>query len=84
MDRNELEKRMTVHLRKCMLNKDDEINLNSHFENDLGMDSMGYIEFIASIEDEFGINFSADEIRIVKTFDNAINLVTNKLTNNCN
>ena len=45
------------------------------------IDSMGMIQFIAVIEDEFGISFSDDELAEpdIKVVGKLINMVVNKL-----
>ena len=36
----------------------DKVSLDSHFINDLGLDSLDHVEVIMAIEDEFGFEIS--------------------------
>ncbi|XP_018561163.1 acyl carrier protein, mitochondrial isoform X2 [Anoplophora glabripennis] len=48
----------------------DKLNLNSHFINDLGLDSLDHVEVIMAIEDEFGFEIpDADAEKLLKPAD---------------
>ena len=44
------------------LEDDKQIQLNSHIMNDLGADSLGSVEIIMCMEDEFGITIPDEKI----------------------
>ncbi len=52
-----------------------DIKPTSHLEDDLGLDSLGMIETIMSIEQEFEIEISDSEIDALTTFDDLCALV---------
>ena len=46
-----------VHIENCLLfytNDFFQVALESHFINDLGLDSLDHVEVIMAVEDEFG------------------------------
>ncbi|KAG5890778.1 hypothetical protein JTB14_016514 [Gonioctena quinquepunctata] len=48
----------------------DKLTLNSHFINDLGLDSLDHVEVIMAIEDEFGFEIpDADAEKLLKPAD---------------
>jgi len=48
----------------------DKLKLESHFANDLGLDSLDHVEVIMAIEDEFGFEIpDADAERLMRPAD---------------
>merc|ERR1712212_49824 len=45
----------------------DQVALESHFINDLGLDSLGHVEVIMAIEDEFGFEIPDDHAERLMT-----------------
>lgn len=60
---------------------DDTDIMNLNYVEEGYIDSLGLIQFIAVIEDEFGIEFSDDDLASedVKVVGKIINLVTSKM-----
>ena len=52
-----------------------EIKPEDNLLGDLGFDSLDYIEIAMSIEDEFNIDISDDELEKINTVQDVINLV---------
>lgn len=53
----------------------DKINLNSSFQDDLGLDSLDLVEFALAVEDEFNINVPDKEITDIKTIGDVVKLI---------
>lgn len=51
----------------------------SHFKNDLGMDSFGAIEVMFEVEDKFSINVNEKDLLNIKTVQDMINYIVDKL-----
>lgn len=59
--------------------REDEITLNSSFNEDLGADSLEQVELIMAFEDKFEIEIPDDEVEGIKTVGDAVNFITKKL-----
>lgn len=59
--------------------KEDAITPEASFTNDLGMDSLDLVDRIMVIEKEFDIKISDQEIDVITTVSNLIELVNIKL-----
>lgn len=57
----------------------DDIDLNADLTNDYQIDSIGLIEFIMALEDEFDVELPDDELQDLRTTQDVINLVESKL-----
>ncbi len=57
----------------------DRITLKADFLEDLEMDSLDVVEIIMSLEDEFGVEIPDDEIEGIKTVEDLVNYLANKL-----
>lgn len=58
--------------------KDKEV-LPTHQLKDLGMDSLDLVEFLMEIEEEFGIEFSNDEMVALKTVGDVYTVIESKI-----
>lgn len=57
----------------------DDIDLDANLANDLQIDSIGLIEFIMSIEEEFDITIEDEELQTLASTNDVINLVETKV-----
>lgn len=57
----------------------DRIADSANFEEDLDVDSLGVVELLMALEDEFGVKIPDDEAENIHTVGQAIDLVTTKL-----
>lgn len=63
-----------------VLNVDpNEITMNSTFMDDLGADSLDVFQVVMGIEEEFGIEISADKAEKISTVGEAVELIKNEL-----
>ena len=54
---------------------EDDITLNSDIVDDLGADSLDYIDLVMSIEDEFEIEVPDEAIEEIRTVDDAVKYI---------
>lgn len=57
----------------------DKIKDDAHFEEDLDVDSLGVVELLMALEDEFGVKIPDEEAESIMTVGQAIDLVYGKL-----
>ena len=57
----------------------DEIDINADLTNDYQIDSIGLIEFIMALEDEFNIEIADEELQELKSTKDVIELVESKV-----
>jgi NADH dehydrogenase (ubiquinone) 1 alpha/beta subcomplex 1 len=57
-----IEQRVLLVLRLCDKIDSNKLNVNSHFNKDLGLDSLDHVDMIIAMEDEFGMNLFANII----------------------
>ncbi|MFO7300062.1 MAG: acyl carrier protein [Actinomycetes bacterium] len=57
----------------------EKINDDAHFEEDLDVDSLGVVELLMALEDEFDIKIPDEEAESIMTVGQAIDLVHAKL-----
>lgn len=53
----------------------DEVKMNSHFINDLGVDSLMLAELIMLLEDEFKIRIPDEDAIKINTVEDAVNYI---------
>lgn len=57
----------------------EKINDEAHFEEDLDVDSLGVVELLMALEDEFGVKIPDEDAESIMTVGQAIDLVHGKL-----
>jgi acyl carrier protein len=57
----------------------DKIRDDANFEEDLEVDSLGVVELLMALEDEFGVKIPDEEAEEIHTVGQAIDLVHSKL-----
>jgi acyl carrier protein len=57
----------------------DKIQADAHFEEDLDVDSLGVVELLMALEDEFDVKIPDEEAESIVTVGQAIDLVHKKL-----
>ena len=58
---------------------EDGFELNSHFVDDLGFDSLMVVEFIMEMEDKFDIEINDDETANIAYVKDALSLLEKKI-----
>lgn len=57
----------------------DDITMETSFEDDLSADSLDLFEIISELEDEYDIEFSADDTGKIKTIGDAVKFIEDAL-----
>lgn len=57
----------------------EKIKDDAHFEEDLDVDSLGVVELLMALEDEFGVKIPDEEAESIMTVGQAVDLVHTKL-----
>ena len=78
MDRQVLLDQMTEFLKEAMMGRVSEVKPDDDLARDVGLDSMGAVEFISMVEDEFNISVTGEELSNIKTLNGAADLVSKK------
>mgnify|MGYP001819969466 CR=1 FL=1 len=80
MDRNDIKAKMTEVLVAELGIAGDKITEQASFEEDLDVDSLGVVELLMAIEDNFGIEIPDEEAEQIGTVGQAIDLIEAKLS----
>lgn len=79
MDRTVISDRLTGVLVSELGLDAEKINDGAHFEEDLDVDSLGVVELLMALEDEFGVKIPDEEAESIMTVGQAVDLVHDKL-----
>ena len=79
MDRSEVEAKMTDLLVNELGLDRDKITMSATFEEDLEVDSLGVIELLMALEDNFGVAIPDEEAEAIGTVGAAVDVVMEKL-----
>ncbi len=79
MERNEVADRLSGVLVSELGLDATKIAEDAHFEEDLDVDSLGVVELLMALEDEFGVKIPDEEAESIMTVGQAIDVVYGKL-----
>lgn len=79
MEKTEIESRLRDVLVTELGLDAEKINSEANFETDLDVDSLGVVELLMAMEDEFGVKIPDDEAEHIHTVGAAVDLVYQKL-----
>ncbi|KAA3635591.1 MAG: acyl carrier protein [Armatimonadetes bacterium] len=79
MDRNDIESKMKELLVEELGLDEDKITMSATFEEDLEVDSLGVVELLMALEDNFGVQIPDEEAESLVTVGEAVDLVEKKL-----
>ena len=79
MERAEIESKMSELLVDELGLDADKITMDSRFEEDLEVDSLGVVELLMALEDNFGVQIPDEEAESLVTVGEAVDLVEQKL-----
>ena len=79
MDRTEIEAKRTDLLVDELGIERDDITAEAKFEEDLDVDSLGVVELLMALEDNFGVKIPDEEAEQITTVGEAVDLVELKL-----
>ena len=79
MERSEIETRLKDLLVSELGLEADKITMEANFEEDLEVDSLGVVELLMAMEDEFDVKIPDEEAEQIGTVGQAVDLVETKL-----
>ena len=79
MERSEIESKLKDLLVSELGLEADKISAEASFEEDLEVDSLGVVELLMAMEDEFGVKIPDEEAEQIGTVGQAVDLVETKL-----
>ena len=79
MDRAEVEKKLTGLLVDELGVEADRITMEATFEEDLEIDSLGVVELLMALEDNFDVKIPDEEAEKIGNVGQAVDLVMSKL-----
>ena len=79
MDRAEVEAKMTDLLVEELGLDREKISMSATFEEDLEVDSLGVVELLMALEDNFGVKIPDEEAEAIGTVGQAVDVVMSKL-----
>ena len=79
MERSEVEAKLTDLLVEELGLERDKITMEASFEEDLEVDSLGVVELLMALEDNFGVAIPDEEAERITTVGEAASVVMEKL-----
>lgn len=79
MERTEIESKLTDLLVDELGIERDDITPDAKFEEDLDVDSLGVVELLMALEDNFGVKIPDEEAEQITSVGEAVDLVEAKL-----
>lgn len=79
MERTEIEAKLTNLLVDELGLDRDDITMEAKFEEDLDVDSLGVVELLMALEDNFDVKIPDEEAEKITTVGEAADLVSQKL-----
>ncbi|GMQ94509.1 MAG: acyl carrier protein [Acidimicrobiia bacterium] len=79
MERAEIEAKLKDLLVEELGLDADKITMDAKFEEDLEVDSLGVVELLMALEDNFGVQIPDEEAESIGTVGQAVDLVEQKL-----
>jgi acyl carrier protein len=79
MDRDQVSERLKEVLVTELGLDADKIKEEASFEEDLEVDSLGVVELLMALEDEFGVKIPDEEAEDIRTVGQAVDMVHGKL-----
>jgi acyl carrier protein len=78
MEKQEVFLKVSDMIREVLMAKNLKIELENNLADDLGMDSLGAVELVNAVEDEFKITLNETEMQSIKTVNDAVKLILEK------
>jgi acyl carrier protein len=79
MERSEIESKMVDLLVGELGIEREKIEMSSKFEEDLEVDSLGVVELLMALEDNFDVNIPDEEAEKITTVSEAVDIVAGKV-----
>ncbi|KAL1921782.1 uncharacterized protein VTP21DRAFT_10424 [Calcarisporiella thermophila] len=78
LSQSDIEARILNLLKSYDKVDENKLNANSHFINDLGLDSLDTVEVMMAIEEEFSVEIPDKDADEIKTVEQAINYIAHR------
>lgn len=72
-----MEKKIISMIAEKLGKKEEDVKLESRLVEDLGADSLDFVELIMAFEDEFGISLPDEDVSKLKTIGNIVDYINN-------
>ncbi len=79
MERSDIESKMVDLLVEELGIEREKITMASKFEEDLEVDSLGVVELLMALEDNFDVNIPDEEAETITTVSEAVDVVSAKV-----
>ena len=79
MERSEIEAKLTDLLVEELGLDREKIKVEATFEEDLEVDSLGVVELLMALEDNFDLKIPDEEAETITTVGQAVDVIVNKL-----
>jgi acyl carrier protein len=79
MDRSEIQSKLVDLLVEELGLERDNITMEAKFEEDLEVDSLGVVELLMALEDNFDVKIPDDEAEKITTVGDAVDVVAGKV-----
>lgn len=79
MERAEIESKLTDLLVEELGLDRDKIEMDATFEEDLEVDSLGVVELLMALEDNFDVKIPDEEAEVITTVGEAVDVIVEKL-----
>ncbi|NND02264.1 MAG: acyl carrier protein [Acidimicrobiia bacterium] len=79
MERSAIEAKMVDLLVEELGIEREKITMASKFEEDLEVDSLGVVELLMALEDNFDVNIPDEEAETISTVSQAVDIVETKV-----
>ena len=79
MDRSEIETKLVDLLVEELGLERENITLQARFEEDLEVDSLGVVELLMALEDNFDVKIPVEEAEGITTVSEAVDVVAQKI-----
>lgn len=79
MNRGEIEAKVRAFLIEELEIDEDKIVPESRLKEDMGIDSLEVVDVVVLVEENFGFKLEAADFRTIKTFDEFLGVIENKM-----
>ncbi|MDE6147933.1 MAG: acyl carrier protein [Bacteroidales bacterium] len=79
MNRGEIEAKVRAFLIEELEIDEDKIFPESRLKEDMGIDSLEVVDVVVLVEENFGFKLEASDFRTIKTFDEFLGVIENKM-----
>lgn len=79
MTQNEIEEKVKTFMIEDLEIDENVIAPDAQLKNDLGIDSLDYVDIVVIVEREFGFKIKPEDMKDVKTYSQFCDYIENKL-----